>query len=573
MLVVKYSFYIDSTSVYNIDMPHMYPDSLPKPLDEYLKGEAKVFEKLKNQLSSDWNVYHGVNWHLQPDRFKKQRDAEADFVLTHPVYGIVVLEVKGGIQIRFDAQYNTWYSTDFNLEVHEIHDPYFQARTNKYNLIDEILKIPEMRSFDKQDLENKLSIGYAVVFSDVTMVNGELPVFAVPEITITENQLNSIEKTLIGVCQHYTIGKNIDKTLTVSMHDRIMHLLAPSFTLSRSLPAWFDDEAKQIYEMTNDQYKVLDGLQRAKRASIYGCAGSGKTLLAVRKAQLLAEQGQLVLLVCFNNILGQHLRQQFQEAPNVSAGNFHLIMSVLLGTEPIYDDQVIYDEVLEANLGYYDALIIDEAQDFSKLQLETLKLLHKEAGLLYYFWDDNQQVMKRDINVAFDLDCAQYTLPNNLRNTRRIFETVKAHYHKDIPIYHEGAIGKPVEILEAYAHRNATVLFVRLREVLKRLIEEDKLDPKDITILTFKSKQKSALRDFTSTYPQFRFSDEARVDGIRIDTVRRFKGMESKVVIVTEMDDGSSMKDPVLFDDMCYVSFSRAVHLLIILPPDSIEFS
>ena len=45
-------------------MPHMFPDSLPKPLDEYLKGEAKVFEKLKNQLSSDWNVYHGVNWHL-----------------------------------------------------------------------------------------------------------------------------------------------------------------------------------------------------------------------------------------------------------------------------------------------------------------------------------------------------------------------------------------------------------------------------------------------------------------------------------------------------------------------------
>jgi hypothetical protein len=56
-----------------------------------------------------------------------------------------------------------------------------------------------------------------------------------------------------------------------------------------------------------------------------------------------------------------------------------------------------------------------------------------------------------------------------------------------------------------------------------------------------------------------------------VETVRRFKGMESKVVIVTEMDDERSLKDPMMFEDMCYVSFSRAVHHLIVLPPDTIH--
>ncbi|MEI7668310.1 MAG: hypothetical protein WCI62_04900, partial [Erysipelotrichaceae bacterium] len=67
--------------------------------------------------------------------------------------------------------------------------------------------------------------------------------------------------------------------------------------------------------------------------------------------------------------------------------------------------------------------------------------------------------------------------------------------------------------------------------------------------------------------------DEPKPQAIKIDSVRRFKGMESKVVIVTEMDDELSKSKPELFEDMCYVSYSRAVHHLIILPPDNIKLN
>lgn len=554
-------------------MPTMYPDYLPKPLEEYLRGEAKVFEAFKNQLSKDWIVYHGVNWHIPSDKHNRQRDAETDFILTHPQYGILVIEVKGGVQIRYVAENNTWSSTDYHLEVHEINDPYLQAKQNKYNVINELLKIPEFSTYDKHSIDNKISIGYAVVFPDVTMVNGTLPVEAVSEITLTSNHLSHIEETLISLCAYYASGKQQNLALTYQAHLGLKSLLAPSFTIERTLTTWFEDEEKRIIELTDEQYNLLNYIRLVKKASIYGCAGSGKTLIAIRKSELLSQENQSVMLVCYNNILGKHLEHHFRKDENVVAGSFYNILCQELKLPMTYDnDALLKTKILEDHPGYFDAIIIDEAQDFSLSQLEIIKLLLKQDGLLYYFWDDNQQVMKRDINVEFDKDAFPLILSTNHRNTAKIFKVVKQHFHKDIDITHKGVEGRNVEILEPYKHKNATVLFVRLREILARLIDE-KINPKDIVILTFKSKTKSHLSDFSCAYPICLFSDEAQLNGVRIDTVRRFKGMESKVVIVTEMDDERSLKDPMMFEDMCYVSFSRAVHHLIILPPDNISFT
>jgi hypothetical protein len=549
----------------------MYPDSLPKPLEEYLRGEAKVFEAFKNQLGKDWIVYHGVNWHIPSDRNNRQRDAETDFILTHPQYGILVIEVKGGLQIRYSSEHNQWFSTDYNLEVHEINDPYLQAKQNKYNVINKLLTIPEFNHFDKQSIDNKISIGYAVNFPDVTMINGLLPVEAVTEITLTSNHLSQLENHMIALCTYYSNGKQHSSALALQAHVNLRGLLAPSFTIERSLTTWFDDEEKRIIELTDEQYNLLNYIRFVKKASIYGCAGSGKTLIAIRKAELLSQENQSVLLVCFNNILGKHLEHHFRKDENVVAGSFYSVLSSELGIEIPYDnDDFIKEKVTEINPGLFDAILIDEAQDFSTSQLEILKLLHKQDGLLYYFWDDNQQVMKRDVNVIFDKDAFPIVLSTNHRNTGKIFELVRQHFHKDLELSHKGVLGRDVEVLEPYKHKNTNILFVRLREILKRLIEVEKVDPKDIVILTFKSKTKSHLSDFSCDYPSYFFSDDPKPNGVRVETSRRFKGMESKVVIVTEMDDERSLKDPMMYEDMCYVSFSRAIHHLIILPPDDL---
>lgn len=312
-------------------------------------------------------------------------------------------------------------------------------------------------------------------------------------------------------------------------------------------------------------------IQMLKQASVYGCAGSGKTLIAVKKTTLCAESGLKTLLVCYNNILGQHLKSYFSN-PLITADNFHSVLDDLLHLAPDnhLDDNALQELVCSTDLPMYDCIIIDEAQDFTFIQIEILKYLLKEDGLIYYFWDSNQKIIRNEDYIPKNIPCL--TLTTNLRNTEHIFNEVKTHYSQAYALDHQGPSGRDVEKLEPYKHDDPHELYLKLRKIINKLITIEMLKPEDIVILTFKATKKSCLIDFTCDYPMNIFGDEPKPQAIKIDSVRRFKGMESKVVIVTEMDDDLSMQKPELFEDMCYVSFSRAVHHLIILPPDNISF-
>lgn len=547
-------------------MPTMFPESLSKPIQEHLRGETKVFEAYKSQLSKDWVVYHGVNWHIPSDKYHAQRDGETDFVLTHPELGVLVMEVKGGTQIVYNPQNESWRSIDDASDSHNIRDPFEQARKNRYILIDELLKLREFSQFNKENLLESLNVGYGVIFPDADRIVGNMLPEAHQNIYFTSHNLHSLDKEMKKLATYYAQGKACSPALASAAHNALKARLAPTFHIERSLALWINDEEQRVIELTDAQYELLGFIRDIKRASIYGCAGSGKTLLAIRKAEMLAEANQHTLVVCFNNILGQHFKRHFKDNPYVAAGNFHLIMAHLLGLqEPILDDNKLMELILDHEQGKFDAILVDEAQDFSKEQFEILKYLLKEDGLLYYFWDDSQRINKREVSIPIEPGMFQYTLDTNLRNTSKIFESVQKHFNKKIPLKHKGPLGREIEILEQYNPNDQHDLYQKLRKVINRLISVEGIKPSDITVLTFKAKNKSALSEFTCNHPVHHFTDEPTVDGIRIETVRRFKGMESKVVIVTERDDENCQKDQTLFDDMCYVSFSRAKNHLVIL--------
>jgi len=262
---------------------------------------------------------------------------------------------------------------------------------------------------------------------------------------------------------------------------------------------------------------------------------------------------------------------------NLIANNFHSLIKVLLETcveeeYDIYDDQVLLDLVTTYDIPKFDCILIDEAQDFSSEQLDILQYLLKEDGVLYFFWDSNQKVIRGDINIPKDIP--KFVLNTNLRNTNFIFKHVKEHYHQELDLRHKGPLGRAVVVCDAYKADSQQDLFIKLRHEVNNLIVQNEIRPQDITILSFKAKSKSILTEFTfNDIPISYFDDTSVQNSIRIDTVRRFKGMESPVIIVTEMDDDRSMKDPDLWDDMCYVSFSRAKNHLVILPPDNIQIN
>lgn len=556
-------------------MATIFPEQFPKLGLEQLRGEAKVFQALKTQLGNEFDVFYNVYWHQKPDDHSRQRDGEIDFIITHPRYGILVVEVKGGVFIQYHAEDDSWRSTDMGLDVNSIHNPYNQARKNKYALIDNLLQHSSFRQFEKGELDSKLNVGYCVAFPDVTRISGHLPDYAKDEITLFEFDVSNAAKRIPKIMEYYAQNITIDQELLKKAHVEIKNILAPLLTMDRSMPYWIKEEEKRMIELTEDQFTLLTTIQYLKQASIYGCAGSGKTLLALKKAEKSASLNQKTLLCCFNSILGKNFRKFSEGKENLIADNFHNIMWELLS--PFTDDstRLLKDDefmqyVIDFDIKKFDCILIDEAQDFSKDQLDILNYLLKKDGTLYYFWDSNQKIIRDDVNIPENVP--KLVLNTNLRNTEKIFDEIKLHYHEDLELIHKGPEGRKVKVCESYKAQNAQDLFLKLRKELNDLIVEHQIKPEEITILSFMAKDKSLLKDFTyKEIPVVCFEDEPVARSIRVDTVRRFKGMESPVIIVTEMDNEKSMNDPLLWDDMCYVSYSRAKNHLVILPPDNVK--
>jgi hypothetical protein len=61
-------------------------------------AEVEIFDALKQQLDERWTVLHHVRW-LEKRQGGRARDGETDFLVAHPEYGALVLEVKGGAEV------------------------------------------------------------------------------------------------------------------------------------------------------------------------------------------------------------------------------------------------------------------------------------------------------------------------------------------------------------------------------------------------------------------------------------------------------------------------------------------
>ena len=72
----------------------------------------------------------------------------------------------------------------------------------------------------------------------------------------------------------------------------LRELLAPSVSLRVPMAEQILDEEVALIQLTSEQSLALARLGRNRRLVVYGCAGSGKTMLAVEHAKRLARTGE-----------------------------------------------------------------------------------------------------------------------------------------------------------------------------------------------------------------------------------------------------------------------------------------
>jgi hypothetical protein len=538
-------------------MARMHPDPI-RP-DTKSNAERRLYEGLAEQLPDDFAIFHSVAWQVR-DQQTGVADGETDFVIAHPNAGILILEVKGG-RIRYDGPTEQWFSNQYAIK-----DPFKQGRTAKYSLLDKLKEIPYWRN-------RWITVGYAVAFPDVD-VKQDLRLDALRELILDATDMTSL-KTWIERAMEYLRGRRPDDSpLSRVGVEELERLLSPSWELQSLLSTEIAEEEQEIVQLTEEQFVMLDFLARHRRVAISGCAGSGKTTLAYEKARRLADQNFDVLLTCFNKALAEFLSAE-NALPNLEIANFHhladeFVQRAGLPTGPYnseYFDEILPERLMEAIdiLGQqFDAIIVDEGQDFKDNWWIPLQcLLHQpSSGILYVFFDDNQNIYHAMESIPLEL--APFSLTRNCRNTQAIHKTVMSFYHSDQMPTSQGPEGRAVEVHE-YADQAG--LKRVLRRVLHRLVVEEDLYSEDVVILTPKGRDRSRLWQL-GPLGNFRITDQwaAGSGEIFCSTVYTYKGLESPIVILAEIEPEVWNLEPIL-----YVGCSRACNHLIVLVSEDLS--
>jgi hypothetical protein len=151
-----------------------------------------------------------------------------------------------------------------------------------------------------------------------------------------------------------------------------------------------------------------------------------------------------------------------------------------------------------------------------------------------------------------------FDLSVNCRNTQAIHREVLKLYEGDVEPTVKGPAGRPVELFHT-ADQATTVT-----SVVRRLCEEEEVVPQDIVVLSAHGWDNSDVA--RSAGNGFRLVRERRAFGntVFFSSIRGFKGLESPVVVLCELED----LDPKSHAQQLYVGLSRARnHCVIVAPP------
>ena len=515
-------------------------------LSRRILSEQIVFKIIKENLSDDWKVFHSFDY-LTRDLHYQLCDGEIDFLLYHHQYGIVILEVKGGAISYRNGQ---WFQEDRPI------NPIGQAKRNKYAIL--------------QLIENKLlrnvpiKLAHAVCFPSC----GKQQVWPVEaqDIVLTIDTLPYIESFVIQLLKDTPTPYNGQGYY---LDEEIMQILSPMFEYGSKLKERIDVEEKQFFLFTEEQCAILDMLEHFNMLKICGCAGSGKTIMAVKKAERLALENKKVLLLCFNQLLAKHLKKSVKDNPFITAAAFfdYCIDTLKIPKEQIqqYENNPrLYTDVLpkllkkhiEQNCLCYDAVIVDEGQDFTKEAWEVISLLPIVDGHFYIFYDPDQNIYTDELYLP-DFNIPPVILNKNCRNTKKIFTALQPYQSVKSTIHTTAPDGADIRILHGNCREN-------LASELTRLVDQEKISLHDIVILGAHSLKNTSIG---SNFRVGRFEIvpnalPCRKNEISYFTYMKYKGCESKVVILLDVDDNDSRWSN---KHGIYTAMSRAMHKLIML--------
>jgi len=523
--------------------PRCYPPDPPNN-----PGEAKVWKALHDGLRDSDVLLHGIRFTAP------QGDVEVDMAVLMPDVGFAVIEVKGGTCYLENGQWFQWGPRG----THKI-EPVEQAVKEKHAMA-------RFLAHDPRWHYGRVRMGHVIAFPD-TPLSDEFRVPGIEDdpIVLDKTELSNAaaevwDRMRMPMPNQPKDGPGEDAV------DLAVQLLAATTDPKDRIAAARAYRESYIDALTQQRGALLKALREVRRYEVHGGPGTGKTWMALELTKMLALQGQRVALLCYSRGLATYLHHETtkwrrRERPAL-VSTFHGLASMLdVDIEPtgpdywntqlpaVFDDQA----VLLAQTDKFDAVVVDEAQDFgASWWRPVLSLLRTEPGL-YVFGDVGQRVFDRQGTP--DVDLVPIILDQNIRNTRQIGLAVN-HLGTE-PMRLLG--GEGPDITWHDVPNDAAVMTAD--EQIDALLD-DGWQPQDIVLLTTKSQhpvQAERLSHGREAYWSTLFDNT----DIFYSTVAGFKGLERPVVVLA-IDGFHDGVDP---RDVMYVGMSRARDLLVVCGP------
>ena len=525
----------------------------PVPSDRW---EREVRRQLLKQLPENWVVICNVSWALKDD-YGSVRDGQADFVVLAPELGLAVVEVKGSKLVRVDED-GIWYRSVFDSRGKKVTEnvvnppPPEQACGNLHTLAQVVKEELGLRDFPGLHAwlvvyPNGAVEGKADTYDDSTIV--------------AKNRLHQIG----GAIRTALLAKGAESTgkkFRQDLVDRAAEILTNQRfrVVAADTELDVDEDEKNIDELTRQQFAALRGAFELPRVAIIGPAGSGKTLLAIWKLSALLEEGKKAIFVCFNKPLAEHLRVAHPDMASAVVSVDSLFWG-LVDDKTGRSGKDFYTRVLPARVeeavyslkddNKYDAIIVDEGQDFGDERIVALFQLLKDSDNSHwlYFADSKQDLYGRGTDETLGAEVT-FRLYHNCRNTERVNAATNKICIGEV---------KPMPGVPSGEIPQVSICKVdHMAQKAWSLVHELGADGGAVILSPFKlrnscmdSVRKAHGLDLTED-----ISKLGQPGFVYFSTIKSFKGLEARHVVLGHADQPGV--NPALEAEDLYVAFTRA---------------
>lgn len=496
-------------------MARVYPafETIKKFKQRPTEGELRLLEFLMENLDDDYEIF--FNPYLNGDR--------PDVIVFRYGYGLLIFEVKdwnlSNYLIDKQSEHNVWIYKEARAKVKS---PLEQVYKYKENLFE--LHVDGLLACKINDIRKMKAISCVVYFHKAS----EQEVNALCGDQFMDNPEFKYNMSLWG-CDSLTserlkallytryISRRSQFELPDQVYRNIRRILEPSEHLK--------EQGRNII-YTSQQEKIIYSDVKEQRVS--GVFGSGKTTVLVARAvqaykrackEKLREEVKILILT-FNITLINYIKDRLNNvaedfySPAFIICNYHRFIKGELNNIGInisrppetsseeieawfeaeyYSNINLFNEN-QKRLARYDAILIDEIQDYKRPWMDILKLYFLRAGGEYVlFGDVKQNIYGIDIeerDVKTNVRSRPIRLNHSFRSDAKVSDL--SYAFQKVAFIKKYELDTPEENTLAFISSDGLVNYQRLDaaytvggvySLVRGIIEQEQVSPNDIVML------------------------------------------------------------------------------------------